>query len=211
MRNHFDNLTVKASRAVRHWWLYMLCGILCVAAGIAVFIFPMESYMTMGLLFGILMLLVGTTQLVVASSSGNYLTMRGYVIVGGILDVILGVFLCVNPYVSMVLMPVLLGIWMLYHSFIIMAFGGDLETFRIDGSGWTVAGGALLMLLSIFVLVNPMSAGVATVVVLAGVGLILFGMLLCALSFKLKNIHRAIGVFPVFIFFLSGRRNSFEG
>jgi uncharacterized membrane protein HdeD (DUF308 family) len=92
----------------------------------------------------------------------------------------------------MVLMPVLLGIWMLYHSFIIMAFGGDLETFRIDGSGWTVAGGALLMLLSIFVLVNPMSAGVATVVVLAGVGLILFGMLLCALSFKLKNIHRAI-------------------
>lgn len=192
MRNHFDNLTVKASRAVRHWWLYMLCGILCLAAGIAVFIFPMESYMTMGLLFGILMLLVGTTQLVVASSSGNYLTMRGYVIVGGILDVILGVFLCVNPYVSMVLMPVLLGIWMLYHSFIIMAFGGDLETFRIDGSGWTVAGGALLMLLSIFVLVNPMSAGVATVVVLAGVGLILFGMLLCALSFKLKNIHRAI-------------------
>ena len=192
MRNHFDNLTVKASRAVRHWWLYMLCGILCVAAGIAVFIFPMESYMTMGLLFGILMLLVGTTQLVVASSSGNYLTMRGYVIVGGILDVILGVFLCVNPYVSMVLMPVLLGIWMLYHSFIIMAFGGDLETFRIDGSGWTVAGGALLMLLSIFVFVNPMSAGVATVVVLAGVGLILFGMLLCALSFKLKNIHRAI-------------------
>ena len=192
MRNHFDNLTVKASRAVRHWWLYMLCGILCVAAGIAVFIFPMESYMTMGLLFGILMLLVGTTQLVVASSSGNYLTMRGYVIVGGILDVILGVFLCVNPYVSMVLMPVLLGIWMLYHSFIIMAFGGDLETFRIDGSGWTVAGGALLMLLSIFVLVNPMSAGVATVVVLVGVGLILFGMLLCALSFKLKNIHRAI-------------------
>ena len=192
MRNHFDNLTVKASRAVRHWWLHMLCGILCVAAGIAVFIFPMESYMTMGLLFGILMLLVGTTQLVVASSSGNYLTMRGYVIVGGILDVILGVFLCVNPYISMVLMPVLLGIWMLYHSFIIMAFGGDLETFRIDGSGWTVAGGALLMLLSIFVLVNPMSAGVATVVVLAGVGLILFGMLLCALSFKLKNIHRAI-------------------
>lgn len=192
MRNHFDNLTVKASRAVRHWWLYMLCGILCVAAGIAVFIFPMESYMTMGLLFGILMLLVGTTQLVVASSSGNYLTMRGYVIVGGILDVILGVFLCVNPYVSMVLMPVLLGIWMLYHSFIIMAFGGDLETFRIGGSGWTVAGGALLMLLSIFVLVNPMSAGVATVVVLAGVGLILFGILLCALSFKLKNIHRAI-------------------
>lgn len=67
-----------------------------------------------------------------------------------------------------------------------------METFRIDGSGWTIAGGALLMLLSIFVLVNPMSAGVATVVTLAGVGLIVFGLLLCVLSFKLKDLHRVL-------------------
>ncbi len=192
MRTHFDNLTLKASRVIRHWWLYMLCGILCMVAGIAVFIFPMESYMTMGLLFGILMLFVGAAQLIVASSSGNYLAMKGYVIVGGILDLIMGIILCINPAVSLVLMPVLLGIWMLYHSFMIMAFGGDMETFRIDGSGWTIAGGALLMLLSIFVLVNPMSAGVATVVTLAGVGLIVFGLLLCVLSFKLKDLHRVL-------------------
>ena len=192
MRTHFDNLTLKASRVIRHWWLYMLCGILCMVAGIAVFIFPMESYMTMGLLFGILMVFVGAAQLIVASSSGNYLAMKGYVIVGGILDLIMGIILCINPAVSLVLMPVLLGIWMLYHSFMIMAFGGDMETFRIDGSGWTIAGGALLMLLSIFVLVNPMSAGVATVVTLAGVGLIVFGLLLCILSFKLKDLHRVL-------------------
>lgn len=192
MRTHFDNLTLKASRVIRHWWLYMLCGILCMVAGIAVFIFPMESYMTMGLLFGILMLFVGAAQLIVASSSGNYLAMKGYVIVGGILDLIMGIILCINPAVSLVLMPVLLGIWMLYHSFMIVAFGGDMETFRIDGSGWTIAGGALLMLLSIFVLVNPMSAGVATVVTLAGVGLIVFGLLLCVLSFKLKDLHRVL-------------------
>lgn len=192
MRTHFDNLTLKASRVIRHWWLYMLCGILCMVAGIAVFIFPMESYMTMGLLFGILMLFVGAAQLIVASSSGNYLAMKGYVIVGGILDLIMGIILCINPAVSLVLMPVLLGIWMLYHSFMIMAFGGDMETFRIDGSGWTIAGGALLMLLSIFVLVNPMSAGVATVVTLAGGGLIVFGLLLCVLSFKLKDLHRVL-------------------
>lgn len=192
MRTHFENLTVKASRVIRHWWLYMLCGILCIAAGIAVFVFPMESYMTLGLLFGILMLLVGAAQLIVASTSGNYLAMKGYVIVGGILDLVMGIILCVHPAISLVLMPVLLGIWMLYHSFMIMAFGGDMETFRIDGSGWIIAGGVLLMLLSVCVLVNPMSAGVATVVTLAGVGLIVFGMLLCVLSVKLKDLHRLV-------------------
>lgn len=43
-----------------------------------------------------------------------------------------------------------------------------------------------------FVLVNPMSAGVVTVVTLAGVGLIVFGLLLCVLSFKLKDLHRVL-------------------
>ena len=45
MKRHFDNLTAKAGRVVKHWWLMMLAGILCIAAGVAVFIFPMESYM----------------------------------------------------------------------------------------------------------------------------------------------------------------------
>lgn len=190
MKRHFENIMQKASRVIRHWWLYLLCGILCIAAGVAVFFFPMESYMTLGLLFGILMLFVGVTQLIVASSSGNYIVSRGYVVVGGILDVILGIFLCVNPALSMILMPILLGIWMLYHSFMIMALGGDMETLKIKGTGWVMAGAVLLMLLSIFVLVNPMSAGVATVVILTGTGLILFGLLICGLSFTLKELHR---------------------
>lgn len=190
MKRHFEKLTVKAAREIRHWWLYMLCGILCVAAGITVFAFPVGSYMTLGLIFGFLMLIVGVLQLIVAASSGNFFAMRGYLIVGGILDIILGLFLCINPSVTMLLMPILLGIWMLYHSFIIMALGGDMATFNVSGSGWVVAGGVLLMLFSIFILVNPMSAGVTVIVVLTGLGLIIFGILLCALSVTLRHIHR---------------------
>jgi uncharacterized membrane protein HdeD (DUF308 family) len=190
MKRHFEKLTSKAAREIRHWWLYMLCGILCVAAGIVVFAFPVASYMTLGLIFGILMLIVGVLQLIVAASSGNFFAMRGYLIVGGILDMILGLFLCINPSVSLLLMPILLGIWMLYHSFIIMAFGGDMATFNVSGSGLMIAGGILLMLFSIFILVNPMSAGVTTIVIFTGLGLMIFGILLCALSLALRNIHR---------------------
>jgi uncharacterized membrane protein HdeD (DUF308 family) len=146
--------------------------------------------MTLGVIFGILMLIVGVLQLIVAASSGNFFAMRGYLIVGGILDMILGLFLCINPSVSLLLMPILLGIWMLYHSFIIMAFGGDMATFNVSGSGLMIAGGVLLMLFSIFILVNPMSAGVTTIVIFTGLGLMIFGILLCALSLALRNIHR---------------------
>ena len=192
MKRHFENIMQKASRVIRHWWLLMLAGILCVAAGIAVFVFPMESYMTLSIIFGVLMLITGAAQLIIASTSGNYLAMKGYVVVGGILDLLLGIFLCVYPAVTVVLLPIMLGIWMMYHSFMIIAFGGDLDTFRINGSGWVMMGGILLLVLSFLVLVNPFSVGIATVIVLTGVALIVFGFLLCRESVLLRRIHETL-------------------
>lgn len=191
MKRHFENLTERAGRAVQHWWLMMLAGILCFALGIAVFVFPLQSYVTLSILAGILMLLVGAAQLIIASTSGNYLAMRGYMLVGGMIDLILGLLLCVYPGVTMALLPVMLGIWMMYHSFMMIAFGGDLETFRVKGSGWTILGGVLLLALSFVVLVNPFSAGIAAVIVLSGVGLIVFGILLCWAAKIFKDIDKS--------------------
>jgi len=190
MKRHFENLTNRVGRAVKHWWLMMLAGILCFVLGIAVFAFPMESYVTLSILTGIIMLLVGAAQLIIASTSGNYLALRGYMIVGGVIDLLLGFLLCVYPGVTMALLPVMLGIWLMYHSFMIISFGGDMETFKVKGSGWTILGGVLLLALSFIVLVNPFSAGVVTVVVMTGVGLLVFGFLLCWMSMILRNIHK---------------------
>ena len=191
MKRHFENLTERVGRAVQHWWLMMLAGILCIAMGIAVFMFPLQSYVTLSILAGILMLLVGAAQLIIASTSGNYLAMRGYMLVGGVIDLILGLILCVYPGVTMAVLPIMLGIWMMYHSFMMIAFGGDLETFRVKGSGWTMLGGVLLLALSFFVLVNPFSAGIASVIVLAGVALIVFGVLLCWAAKIFKDIDKS--------------------
>ncbi|MBQ8573715.1 MAG: DUF308 domain-containing protein [Bacteroidales bacterium] len=190
MKRRFENLTKQAGRAVRHWWLMMIAGVLCVAAGIAVFAFPLESYVTLSILFGVLMLVVGAAKLIAASTSGNFFMMRGYVIVGGVLDLLLGILLCVWPGVTLMLLPIMMGFWMLYNSFVLIGLSGDFETFGVPGAGWVTGSGILLLILSIIVLVNPLGAGIATVVVLAGVGLIVFGFILCVLGIKLKDIHR---------------------
>ncbi len=189
MKRHFEHLVRKASRVVKHWWLIGIAGLLCLIAGVSVLIFPIQSYLALSIILGVIVLLVGVAQLIVASSSGNYLAKKSYWVVGGVLDILLGVFLCIYPNVTLILLPVMLGIWLLYHSFIIIAFGGDMENFRIDGSGATIFGGMMLLLISIMVLINPFGAGVATVIVVTGVGLICFGALLCLAALKFKNIH----------------------
>jgi uncharacterized membrane protein HdeD (DUF308 family) len=190
MKRHFEHLVRRASRVVKMWWLLAIAGLLCVLAGIAVFVFPIQSYMALSIIFGVLVLLVGAAQLIIASSSSNYLAMKGYWVVGGVLDILLGIFLCIYPNVTLMLLPVMMGIWMMYHSFMILAFGSDLENFSISGSGGTIFGGILLLILSVMVLINPFGAGVATILVLTGVGLMVFGCLLCWLSMKLRTIHK---------------------
>ncbi len=125
MKRRFENLTRRAGRAVQHWWLMTIAGVLAIAAGIAVFAFPLESYVTLSILFGVLMLMTGAAKLIAASTSANFFMMRGYVIVGGVVDLLLGLFLCVYPGVTLVFLPVMLGLWMMYNSFMMIALAGD--------------------------------------------------------------------------------------
>lgn len=189
MKRHFENLTDRATRVINHWWLLPLAGILCVALGVSVFIFPLESYVILSVLLGVLLLVIGAAYLIIASSSGNYLATRGYLVIGGIVDVLLGVFLCVYPAVSLAFLPVMVGICLLYHSFMLISLGGDLSTFRIPGSMWVVCGGILLLLLSLLIVANPFSIGIDTVVIIAGLGLVLLGIMLSAIGVRFKDIH----------------------
>ena len=79
---------------------------------------------------------------------------------------------------------------MMYHAFMLIAFGGDLDTFRIKGGSWAVLGGMLLLVLSFIVLVNPFRAGISVVIAFAGVGLLVLGLLICWMSFVLRDIYR---------------------
>ncbi len=190
MKRRFENLTKRAGRAIQHWWLMTIAGLLSIAAGIAVFAFPLESYVTLSILFGILMLLTGAAKLIAASTSSNFFMMRGYVLVGGVVDLLLGLFLCIYPGVTLIVLPIMMGLWIMYNSFMMIALAGDFDTFGIPGAGWIIGGAVVLLILSILVLLNPFSAGIATVIVLAGVSLIIFGLLLCSLSFKLRDVHQ---------------------
>jgi uncharacterized membrane protein HdeD (DUF308 family) len=74
----------------------------------------------------------------------------------------------------------------------IIAFAGDLDTFNVKGNGLVIAAGIVLLLISILILMNPFRAGIPAVVIITGVGLLVFGLIMCIMSFKLKEIHNLI-------------------
>ena len=190
MKTILEEISEKAARVIKHWWLMLIAGLLSIIAGIMVFCEPIDSYLTLSLMFGVLMLITGAAELTTSLTSRNYFMTRGYNVVGGILDLILGLFLCIKPQITLVMLPVFLGIWMMFHSFMVIGVGGDMNGLRVKGSGWIIAEGIVLLLLSMLIMMNPFSFGIASVIVLTGIGLLLFGTMLTFGSLKLRHIHR---------------------
>lgn len=187
--NIFNQLTAKAGRAIKNWWLLLVAGILSIAAGIAVFCYPQDSYVIFSITIGIMLLLVGITELAVAVSSRNLFLTRGYNIAGGILDILLGIMLCAMPGVTMAMLPIFLGVCLIYHSFMIIGFGSDLAAFNVPGRGWCTFGGVLLLLVAIFMVLKPFEFGTSVIVALLGCALIAFGTVMLSMSLRLRKLH----------------------
>ncbi len=186
---HFSSLIEQSRQAVRYWWFVALVGIWLVVVGLFVFAFPSQSYLVMSILFGWLMLLSGVMEVVVSIANRHLLTGRGWMLVGGLIQIGLGVILLLNEAISAATLPLFLGFWLLFRAFSTIGLGGDMRTFGIPGGGWTLFSGILLMVCSLWMLFQPLVFGTAAVIVWVGISLLLAGVSAINLALQLRRAH----------------------
>ena len=189
MANILTELRERTCRNVKHWWLLLACGILCAICGIVVFCNPVKSYITISIVFGIVMLLNGIVELITAVTSRNLFLLRGYNIMGGMLDLFIGLFLCAFPRLTLDLLPIILGVWLLYHSFMVMGLGIDLKAIRTPGSSLLFIGGVVMLIIAILALFSN-SFGTNLVVILTGTAFVIFGIILSSIALELRKANR---------------------
>ncbi|MEZ3441844.1 HdeD family acid-resistance protein [Alistipes sp. UBA6068] len=185
-------LIERSKQAVRYWWLMLLIGIALFVLGILVFIYPAQSYVSMAVLFGWVILAAGILEVVLSASSDHFVTGRGWMLAGGVIQIILGLILVFNVALSAVTLPIVLGFWLLFRGFSTIGLGGDMRAMGISGAGWTIVGGVLLLLCALWMLFQPLVFGTAFVVVWLGVALLFAGVSAMALSFQLRTAHRCL-------------------
>ena len=89
---NFSTLIENSKRAVRYWWLLLIIGIALFVVGILVFVYPTQSYLGMSLLFGWLMLISGILEVVLSSVNKHFITGRGWMLAGGIIEIAAALF-----------------------------------------------------------------------------------------------------------------------
>ena len=174
------------------WWLPLIRGILLfLLGGYALF----RPGMTLGALaqvVGIFVILDGILS-IIAGIMGD-VPSRGWVIVRGVLEILVGAFVFANPLIvagvtATFLVSVLAFSAILSGVLEIVAAIQDRK--QIEGEGWLILGGAITLLFGVVLLISPFSFGLFMVRVL-GVFAIFSGVSLIVFAFRLRGLGKKL-------------------
>lgn len=186
------DLYERAMEPVRHWWMYLIIGILAFALGIFMLTNPAITYEMMTLLLGLALVVFGVIEMIVGIFSRNIFVTRAAVIIGAVLNIVLGILLAANPGIAALTLPLILGMWMLYQSFMMISYAGDLKGFKVKGYGLTMFCGIVLLILAVLILLRPVTIGMMTVAIYIALSFIIYGLSEIVSAFRLRTIHSIV-------------------
>ena len=172
----------------KHWYLSLILGILFIGAGIWVFMTPVSSYLALSILFSVTIFISGIFEIVYSISNRKEMDNWGWVLTGGIIDLLFGLWLMSSPLLSIAVLPFVVGFMLMFRSIMAIGFAFDLKDFANSGWGWLLALSILGLLFSFVLLWNPAFAGLS-LVICTGCSFITLGIFRIILSFKLKHLH----------------------
>ena len=183
----------KENTQTKYWWLPLLFGALFVAAGIGILLFPEESYKALTTVIGIILLISGTTQLVNSINNRKYIFGFGFQLGGGVVDLVLGILLIVNPLILLKIITFFVGIWLIVSGLILVSRALDV---RKEGlKGWTreLILGIFLLVLAILFFFHPEILGL-TIAIWTALAFIILGIFRIILTFQLRKDRKTVTV-----------------
>jgi uncharacterized membrane protein HdeD (DUF308 family) len=183
------DLYERAMEPVKHWWMYLVIGVLALILGVFMLANPFITYEMMTLLLGLALLIFGVIEMIVGIFSRNLFVSRAAVIIGAVLNIVLGILLAANPGIAAITLPLILGMWMLYQSFMIISYSNDLKNFKVKGYGLTLFCGIVLLVLAILILLRPVAIGMMTVAIYIALSFIIYGLSEIVSAVRLRTIH----------------------
>ena len=174
------------------WWLMLLRGILLIIVGCYALFRPGMTAAALAMVIGVFLIFDGVLAILVGLFAD--VPSRGWTIVRGVVEILVGVAALVYPLLVAGATTTLL----LYLLALGAIVGGIMEVIaairdrkEIEGEGWLIVGGLLAICLGALLLAAPLTFGQILIRVL-GVFAIVNGIALIAMSFRLKGLPKAI-------------------
>ncbi len=163
-------------------------GVLLIAAGIYCLCNQDVAVLSAGFLLGVFLLMAGIAEIVVFAAAGGILLGSGWLLLDGVLTVIMSLFLLFNQWFTLVSLPFLFTLWLLFSGVSQFVSAFDLRALGVRAWGWILAVGIVLTVAGFVCLMDPW-VSVAAMGVTVGIVLILEGVssIVCACIFRTKE------------------------
>lgn len=159
---------LSVDRSLRHWWIFLLRGILFILVGIYMICSPATGYAAIGVFFGLTILLTGIAELLRVTSDKNSGD-RGWHICWGIIDILLGIVLLSHLATSVAIVRIIVGLWFLLRGITLISFARLAKT-------WVITlGGIITAIFGLMIIFNA-SFGSMTVIVFMAFAFIIMGI-----------------------------------
>lgn len=143
-------MTSKAMRV-----LNIISGVLLIAIGVYCLCNQDIAAETAGLIVGIFMLASGVIEIVVFATTSRLLIGSGWLLLDGVLTVILSLFLLFNQWFTMLSLPFLFTLWLLFSGISRFVSAFDLKALGVRNWGWVLAIGIILMIAGFICMMDP--------------------------------------------------------
>jgi len=173
-------------KSTRFWWLPLLFGLVFLGLGIWILAAPEEGMKTIFKVIGIIAIMSGTAQLIFTFSKYRGIPGWGYQLIGGLVDLAVGIILVSNPTFLLKVISILVAVWLFINGVShILSAGRERETGDRLWS-WEMIMGVILILLALLFIWHPLILGL-TMAIWVAMAFIVLGIFRMVLTFRLRK------------------------
>ena len=174
----------------RNWWALAIRGLLAVVFGILAFLLPGVTLAALVLLFGAYAIADGVFAIIAAVKASGGARRWWWLVLEGVLSIAVGVLTFVMPEITALFLLYLIAFWAILTGVFEIVIAIRLRK-EITGEWLMALSGIASVLFGALLVLFP-GAGALAVIWWIGAFAIVFGVLLLALAFKLRNWEREL-------------------
>ena len=187
------NLLKDLRTAYTSWWIFLVLGGVFVLFGLYVFTVPLEGFLALTFVFAFGMLFDGLGDAIFSVRNRKAMQGWGWQLAIGILSMLIGISLIAHPEISVRVLPLYIGFWILLKGLLLTGIAFELKALGKENWWLVIVLAGLNGLFGIMMILNPIF-GATLIGSFAALGLMSIGLSLAYVAFRMKKIGESIQI-----------------
>lgn len=178
-----------AKKMIKNWWISLLVGVISIGFGIWCFATPASTFLGLTIVFIVLFLVNGISEIMFAIPNRNIVDGWGWNLFIGIIDLMFAIILLSNLVLAPTIVAYFIGFWLMFQSFWGVGVALTLKKHHVPRWGAFLTVAIIGLVLSAILLSQPQITSFLAAMFIAII-FIIYGLFRISFAFTLKTLHK---------------------